>query len=240
MITAIVQARMTSSRLPGKVMMEVLGRPMIGYLLKRLKYSRRIEKIVVAAPEGSGSDGLCDYLFRQGVSVFRGSEQDVLDRYYQAAVLNGATTIIRITADCPLMDPAIIDEVIVRHGREAADYTSNIHPRTFPDGMDVEVFSMEALSRCWRNAIEAFDREHVTAFMRRQPGFRTGNVCAEEDFSPERWTLDYEEDFVLIKDIIENVLARNMAASMQDILAYKKMNPGIFRINQKYVPTSAV
>ena len=232
MILAIVQARMQSTRLPGKVMKEVLGKPLIAYLLERLKRSRLIDKIVVATSTDPGNDVLCHYVESQGFDVWRGSEEDVLDRYYQAAVRYGGETIVRITADCPLIDWQIVDRAIGRFLQNEFDYVCNINPPTYPDGLDVEVFSFPALEKTWQKATKPEDREHVTLFIRNSEQFKGYNVLAENDFSSERWTVDGGEDFILVKTIIENLYPSNPDFHMEDILAFKSRNPQIFSVNQ--------
>ncbi len=235
MILAIVQARMTSSRLPGKVMRAVLGKPLIGYLLERLKFSEMLDKIIVATSRNPQEKILCDYVQAQGFEIFRGPEKDVLERYYQAAVLHHPKVVVRITADCPLIDYKIVDQAIDCYLQNNFDYVSNVMPRSYPDGLDVEVFSFDVLEKARNQTSEATDREHVTPFVRNSGQFKLGNVKAQKDYSLERWTLDYEEDFVLIKNIIEHFISQKKYFDMNDILLYQKERPQVFEINRQYV-----
>ena len=232
MILAIVQARMKSTRLPGKVMREVLGKPLIGYLLERLSFSKTIDKIILATSTDSSNDILCNYVIRQGFEVYRGKEEDVLDRFYQAALHYQPTAIVRITADCPLIDPQVVDSVISFFKDQQFDYVSNCHPPTYPDGLDTEIFSYQALAKTWLEAKLAHEREHVTPYMRQAGKLRIGNVEADIAYPNERWTVDNEEDFILIKSIIENLYPINSYFNMDDILKFKMKNPNIFLVNK--------
>lgn len=232
MILAVVQARMSSARLPGKVMKRVLDRPLIGYLLERLMLSRSVDRIILATSLDPSNDPLCEYVESKRIEVFRGAEEDVLDRYHQAASKNKADVIVRITGDCPLIDYRVVDRVVGFYKANNFDYVSNIAPPTFPDGMDVEVFSFASLERAWREARPSSEREHVTLYIRNSGKFKIGNVVSEIDLSNERWTVDNEEDFELVKDIIANLYKGNPAFSIEDILKYKKNNPQIFSVNQ--------
>ena len=236
MIIGIVQARMSSRRLPGKVMKTVLDKPLIGYLLERLKYVKNLDKIVVATSTDPSNDLLCEYVSQQGIEVFRGSEDDVLDRYYQVACKYKAKVVVRLTADCPLLDPGVVSKVIAYFETHDCDYVSNGHPPTFPDGLDVEVFSFEVLKEAWECAELKSEREHVTPYIVHSDKFNMGNVALKTDLSGERWTVDEPEDFLLIKSIIENLYVKNPTFDMNDILEYKKNNLEIFEINQHIVP----
>lgn len=235
MILAIVQARMSSSRLPGKVMRPVLGKPLIGHLLERLQRSRQVDRIIVATSTQTADDVLCDFVRGEGFEVFRGPQDDVLARYYQAACRYSPDAIVRITADCPLVDPKIVDEVIDCYLKNNFDYASNIMPRTYPDGMDVEVFSFNALERAFKEAKLPAQREHVTPFIRESGAFRVGALVGALDLSQERWTVDHPEDFVLVKNIIEHFCGRKDYFDMEDIVAYKRDHGDIFAVNRHWV-----
>ena len=170
MIGCIIQARMGSKRLPGKVMMRVdKQNPSIFYTLNQLKFCKKINEIVVATSTNKEDDMLVDYLEKNKINIFRGKFDDVLDRYYQCAKEKHYDNIIRITADCPLIDPVIVDSVIDKFEKSKVDYTSNVHPRTFPDGYDVEVFSFTAIENAWKNATLPSEREHVTPYIWKNP-----------------------------------------------------------------------
>lgn len=206
MTTAIIQARMSSTRLPGKVLLDLGGQPMLARVVERTRAARSIDRVVVATtvePEDEPIVALCN---SRGWSVSRGSRDDVLDRYYQAAIADGADLIVRITSDCPVIDPEIIDRVVKRL-EGAADYASNINPRrTFPRGLDVEAFTFAALSTAWREDREATGREHVTPFLYRHPErFRIALVESDKpEAATHRWSVDTPEDYELLRRIYEH------------------------------------
>jgi len=232
MIGAIVQARMLSKRLPGKVLKEILGKPVIGHVLERLSRSKKIDRIVLATSVDKSNDPLEAYVRSIGTDVFRGSEEDVLDRYYQCAKEFGADVIVRVTADCPLLDHRVVDQVIARFLKEKADYVSNVVELTFPDGLDTEVFSMAALSKAWKEAKAQGEREHVTTLFRQSDRFSKVNVANETDLSTERWTVDYAEDFKVITAIFAALHPRDPDFGMQDVLKFKREHPEVFAINK--------
>jgi len=204
---AIVQARMDSARLSGKVLRPILGIPMIGLLLERLSHSKNIDQIVLATSTAISNEQLSKYVENINYSVYRGSEDDVLDRYYQTACIYNADIIVRITGDCPLVDPLIVDSVINRFMDLSVDYACNINPPTYPDGLDVEVFSFSALSKAWKQADSDYEREHVTPYLRESKYFTTANVTCAEDYSHERWTVDEFDDFKVISKVFEHLLS---------------------------------
>lgn len=229
---------MTSKRLFGKVLMNILGKPVLWHLIKRLERSKLIDKIVIATARNKSNISILRLCKEIGVDVFVGDEDDVLDRYYKAAKRYNATVIVRITADCPLIDPKVTDRVIKYYleNKDKFDYVSTNHPATFPDGLDTEVFSFETLEKAWRNAEKQYEREHVTPYIWDQPEkFRIGNVENDEDLSVrERWTLDYEEDFEFIKAIYENLYKEGEIFFMEDVLQLLKDKPELRDINRKY------
>lgn len=218
----IVQARMTSTRLPGKVMMTVLGRPLLDYQIERLKRVQEANGIVIATTNNDADRPVVELAHSLGVGLFRGSEQDVLLRYCGAAAEFHADTIVRITSDCPLIDPSVVD-LVIRHYRSASgsfDYVSNILHRTFPRGMDCEVFSRSALDNVHNRAADPFDREHVTRYIYQHPErYRLGNVAADEDHSHHRWTVDTMEDFDLVRRMLESLYPVRPLFSLEDCLA---------------------
>jgi len=165
-IIAIIQARMGSSRFPGKTLADLAGRPMLSRVVERVSQSRAIDKVVVATSIAVGDDPIAEFCAKEGVLCFRGSEDDVLDRFYRAAKEHGADVVVRITADCPLIDAAVIDRVVERFQSGDCDYASNVLHYTYPDGLDTEVFSMAALAEAWREAKKPSEREHVTPYLR--------------------------------------------------------------------------
>ncbi|ASM74626.1 3-aminobutyryl-CoA aminotransferase (plasmid) [Pseudosulfitobacter pseudonitzschiae] len=200
---AIIQARMGSSRLPGKVMRTVAGHRVIDLVLDRLARATCIDKIVLATTDRLVDDVLAAHVSDRGYMVVRGSETDVLSRYARAAEAAGATTVIRITGDCPLIMPEIVDDAVERfRAGQPLDYLNNLDPPTFPDGFDVEIFTAEALRAADTRATEAFDREHVTPFLRREPEFRRATFCGSEDLSRIRLTVDEPDDLTTIERVL--------------------------------------
>lgn len=235
MVLVIIQARMLSTRLPGKVMREVAGQPLIGHLLDRLALSKKADQIVVATSEDASNDVLCDYVCTKGIEIFRGNEEDVLSRYYQAALNYKPQTIVRITADCPLMDPVVVDGVIEYFQTNEFDYVSNIFPRTYPDGMDVEVFSFDALTTTYNDARSPEQREHVTIYMRESGIFKVGCLISDQDHSRDRITVDYEDDIIVVENILDRLGRDGKYFSMNDILRFKTENPEVFERNAHLV-----
>jgi spore coat polysaccharide biosynthesis protein SpsF (cytidylyltransferase family) len=198
---AIIQARMTSSRLPGKVLMDMAGQPSLTRMLDRVRRSGSIQDIVVATTVNATDDPVAALAASRGVRVSRGSEQNVLERFTAAAREAGATTAVRLTADCPMIDPGVIDACVALFERSGVDYASNVNRRTYPDGLDVEVFSMDALAKTNREVgNHARLREHVTIYMRGkfpdlpQGEFTRADLVFDADFGHVRWTVDYPED----------------------------------------------
>jgi len=203
-VTAIIQARMGSSRLPGKVMEDICGKPMIEQMLLRLRRSSVLDQIVVAIPRDPSDDVLAALLHSLKIPSLRGSTNDVLSRYFETAKAFNAGIIVRLTADCPLIDPGLVDSVVRAHVKSGADYTSNSLKRTVPLGFDTEVFSFTALERSYRAATEAFEREHVTPYMYLNPQlFTLHSMQASDKLNrPDlRLTVDTTEDLMLIRII---------------------------------------
>lgn len=219
MIVAIVQARMGSRRLPRKTLALIQGKPMIGCVLERLQRAKTLDQIMVATSDRPMDDDLEVWLKRKGVTYFRGSESDVLDRYYQAARSVSAQTIVRITADCPLIMPDVIDRVVRDFQAGRADYVSNTQPPTYPDGLDTEVFSFSALERAWKEARSPDEREHVTLYLYRSGLFKTRNILAEheENGSHLKWSVDHPEDLRLVRRIYRKLGTRGMTADWRAI-----------------------
>lgn len=228
---AIVQARMGSTRLPNKVMMPVNGIPLIGALITRLRMSSEINKIVVATSTHLNNKPLIDYVESLGVDCFVGDEDDVLSRYYLASKNYRADIIVRITGDCPLVDPVLVDKVIKRFKETGVDYCSNVIPPTFPDGLDAEVFSYKALSRAYSEATEAFDREHVTPYLRKANIFKNSSFNNEVDHSNCRWTVDEFADYEVVNKIFSYFSPR-IDFSWSEILELEFSKPNIFLDNK--------
>lgn len=235
MIMAIIQARMGATRLPGKVMLQILGMPVLGHVVNRVKQSKLIDRVVVATSDNSENQEIMDYCRINKIDCYPGSENDVLDRFYQTATHFGAKmgdVIVRITADCPLIDPQVIDKVIEHFKIKNVDFASNVNPPTYPDGLDVEVFGYSVLEAAWKNAVLASDREHVTPYICDHPElFRMENLENIIDYSKLRLTLDEKADFEVIKAIYENLQEEGKIILLDDILEFLKTHPQISMIN---------
>lgn len=230
-VVAIVQARMGSSRLPGKVLMNVGGASTLSRVITRLSRARRVNQIVVATTTAPADDAIVAESERMGIKVFRGSEQDVLSRYFQAATLFCADVIVRVTSDCPLIDSGIVDEVVDTRASNDADLACNDLPPSFPRGLDVEVFTAAAIERIHRIADQPYQREHVTPlFYERQDLFRIFSICAERDYSQHRWTLDTPEDLQLIRAIYSHFEGSD-GFTWRDVMALVEKFPQLAAIN---------
>jgi glutamate-1-semialdehyde 2,1-aminomutase len=231
---AIVQARMGSTRLPNKVMKPISGVPIIELLLARLARATEVDEIIVATSEDARNQPLADHVLSLGYRCYRGSENDVLDRYLQAAKVAGADVVVRITGDCPLIDPSLVDEAICRFKASGVDYLSNISPPSYPDGLDTEVFTFAALERAAREAEKAFDREHVTPFLRQSGQFRLDAMQNDEDLSALRWTVDEPVDFEVAANVFHN-FAPDIHFTWQQVLTLQRSQPQIFAANHQIV-----
>jgi spore coat polysaccharide biosynthesis protein SpsF len=236
MIAAVVQARMSSSRLPGKVLEPLVGAPMLGRQLERIRGAQLVSKVIVATSEGPDDDPVAAVAADWGAECYRGSLEDVLDRLRCAALRAGADHVVRLTADCPLTDPQVVDEVIRAHLEGAHDYTSNVLEPSFPDGLDVEVVRREALERAWNEARDAHEREHVTPFLYRHPEeFSLGSVRCREDLSSRRWTVDHEEDLTFVRRVFEELYPQDPAFTMWQVLDLLEREPHLSEINSAHV-----
>ena len=199
---AVIQARMGSTRLPHKVLMDLGGETVLARVIRRLSRSRMVSELIVATSDSPGDDAIVRECERLGVSCFRGSEHDVLDRYYQAARVAVAESVARITSDCPLIDAELVDDTVRICVEQQADYASNVFPRTYPLGLDAEVFTVAALDRAWRQSHEPHQREHVTPYFYEHPEtFRLVFTRDQSDYSAHRWTVDTPEDLELLRNI---------------------------------------
>ena len=229
----IVQARMTSTRLPGKVMLPLAGEPMLSRLVERLARVQRTDGIVIATTTNDTDDTIASLCTTLGVPCYRGSELDVLSRYAQAARLQGAETVVRITSDCPLIDPVLIDQVIATFADGDADYVSNMLPPTWPYGMAVEVFFANALYQADAEATLPAEREHVTPFIYRQPErYRLLNVASPVNLSHHRWTVDTPEDYQVVRQLFESLYPMQPEFDLAQILRQIEVHPDWQAINQ--------
>lgn len=231
-VTAIIQARMTSSRLPGKILMEVLGKPLLQLMIERVQQASCIDSVVLATTTNKEDDPTEELGKSMGVEVFRGSEEDVLDRFYRAADRSGGEHIMRLTGDCPLIDPDFLDELADFYVAGGYDYAANCVEPTLPDGLDAEIISIEALRETHRKATRAPHKEHVTLYVRDNADqFKIGTWKNSEDYSYLRWTVDNKEDFKLVKTLLEGVATAKPDFRMKDIIAFLKQHPEISEIN---------
>jgi spore coat polysaccharide biosynthesis protein SpsF len=233
MTTAIVvQARMGATRLPGKVLKPIAGRPMISYQLERLRRAKKAERLVVATTDKPADDAIAAFCVEAGVHCVRGSEADVLARYHDALQRFPADAVVRVTADCPLIDPALVDVAIAAFEPGQYDYVSNMLEHTYPYGMAVEVMSADALREAHREAKRPEEREHVTPFIYRHPErYRLKSLTMTPNLSHHRWTVDTREDLELVSRILQALYPRKPQFTMQDVLALLEEHPDWCRIN---------
>lgn len=255
---AIIQARMGSSRLPGKVLMDIAGRPMLGWVFERARRASRVDEVVLATTTDPSDDLVAAYCHANGYAYARGSLGDVLDRYYQAARAHQAEVVVRITADCPLIDPSLIDDVIgvflgeppqiaslleisevgdpdLRQAAYPFDFAANRLPppfkRSYPIGLDVEVCSLQALERAWNEASQGYEREHVMPYFYSQPGrFRFVQLKHHLDYGSQRWTVDTAQDLTLIRAIFQR-LPDPLTSTWLDVLQIIESDPSLNDLN---------
>ena len=238
MITAIIQARMGATRLPGKVLKILNNKSLLEFQLERIKLSERIQEIIVATTNESADDEIASLCNRRGIKVFRGSQNDVLSRYYHCAKENNASTIVRLTADCPLIDPKVIDAVIDLYFSKKVDYAANtVPPETsyWPDGSDVEVFSFQALKKANKETTDISFREHVTFYFWKDTNkFSSVQLNNKQDWSNYRFTLDYPEDYEVIKLINDELLRKKLFGHIDEIIDILVSKPEIAEINKAF------
>lgn len=240
-VVTVLQARTGSSRLPGKVLRPLLGKPLLIRLVERVRAARLVGTVVVATTK-LRDDSLIEAACRaEGIPCYRGHATDLLDRHYRVGQLLSADALVKIPSDVPLIDPQIIDKVLGVYlaNPDAYDYVSNLHPPTYPDGNDVEVMTMAALETAWREAARDFEREHTTPYLWENLGrFRVGNVTWETGFDYSmlhRWTIDYEEDYRLIRTVYERLYPQNPLFGLEDVLALLDREPQIAALNARYI-----
>jgi spore coat polysaccharide biosynthesis protein SpsF len=240
---AIVQARMGSSRLPGKVLEPVAGHPMLWHIVDRLRRAPGVAEVIVATSTSESDVALKALCATIGVTCFAGSELDVLDRFYRAAESGAADPVLRITADCPFVDPELVGKVLALYQRGGYDYTAAAtgcvafydDGLKYPDGLDVECFSFEVLARAHSETSVRSDREHVTPYLYRSKKFRVGLVPAEGDWGKLRWTVDHAADLELVRQVYDALYRPDRAFTMRDILTYIASHPELARLNEAYV-----
>ena len=239
-VVIVVQARMSSSRLPGKVMLSVLGKSILQRMIERLQMISHKAQIIVATSDHANDDIIEQEAKQMNIACYRGSLNNLLDRHYRAARQLNAAIVLKIPSDCPLIDPQIVDDTLHFYfaNQGKYDYVSNLHPATFPDGNDVEIMTMDCLEKTWKEAKKLLELEHTTPYIWENPGkFSIGNVVLEtgEDYSmTHRFTIDYEADYQFIKRVFEELYAENPGFSYRAILNLLEEKPGIYTINAKY------
>lgn len=237
-IVAIIQARLTSTRLPKKIMLNICGKPLLWHVIERVKQAKLIDSIVIAIPDSSSNDELESFVKQFDWDVFRGSENDVLSRYYNAATQFKADIIVRITSDCPLVDPEILDETIKQHVRDGNDYTAVGVEGGFPRGLDVELFNFKSLEIAYSKAVDKSEREHVTLFIYQNPKlFKINFIEASGALRrPDiRLTVDTEEDLLLIRKIYSALYNYGNHFTIEDVLALIDSDPYLQSINKHIV-----
>ena len=232
MILGVLQARVSSTRLPGKVMLPILGEPMIARQIERVRRAKTLDELVVATSTDPSDDPLVELCERLGVACHRGSLDDVLDRFLGAARVFGADHVVRLTGDCPLADPEVIDAVVRLHLEGGYDYTSNTMPPTFPDGLDVEAMTIGTLQLAWVEAGMRSEREHVTLYIYSHPAaFRLGNLESPADLSAHRWTVDEAADLEFVRSVFALLYPVNPEFDMRAVLAVAEADPSLAAIN---------
>jgi spore coat polysaccharide biosynthesis protein SpsF len=231
-IIAIIQARRGSTRLADKIFLDLVGKPLIEHVVFRLKNSKKLDKIVIATTTKLEDDKLELWAKNNGIDVFRGDELNVLNRYYYAAVKFSADIIVRITADDPFKDYRLVDQAIDILLKEKLEFVCNNSPVSFPEGLDVEVFTMEVLTKSFEEANTDFQKEHVTQYVHQNKHkFKFFNFLSKENFSHYRWTLDTEDDYIFVKEIYENLYSVNKKFLTEDIYKLIEQNPTLLKIN---------
>lgn len=230
-IVAIIQARMGSTRLPNKVLMDLNGKAVLERVIERVQKSKYIDEIIVATTIAKHDLAIVKLCAEKGIRVFCGSEDDVLDRYYQCAKLLSPEHVVRITADCPMIDSNIIDLVIAKHLKSNSDYASNTLNPTYPDGLDTEIMKYSVLEDTWVKANLASQREHVTQYIIHNSEYVKESIVNEIDYSKERWTLDTDNDYKFITSIYNELYSYNPNFEMKDVIELLNKHPNLREIN---------
>ena len=231
-VIGIIQARTDSTRLPNKMLKEIQGKPLILHVIERVMHAKSLDKIVLATTTRAVDTPLADLVHAHGIPVYRGECDDVLDRYYQVATQFHADVIVRITGDCPLIDPHVIDQVVQVYLHHHYEYVTNTLQPTYPDGLDVEVVSYETLTKAWKEATLSSEREHVTAYIRNHPEkFTQYDVKNPVDLSKLRWTVDNQEDLEFVREIFKRLYTKEKIFYMEEILTLLKEHPELQELN---------
>ncbi|MBT8379807.1 MAG: glycosyltransferase family protein [Ignavibacteria bacterium] len=239
-ILTVIQARMGSKRLPGKVLLPLSGKPLLLRMYERVEAAKNAGEIVMAVTKEKIDDEIVKLCEKNNLNYFRGHTNDLLDRHYEAAIKFNADVVVKIPSDCPLIEPAIIDKVLISYieNRNKFDFVSNLHPATYPDGNDVEVISFDVLEEAWHKAEKSLEREHTTPYIWENPDkFRIGNVTWETGFDysmTHRFTIDYKEDYDFVKTVFDQLYQIKSMFTLNDILKLLEERPEIKKINEKY------
>ncbi len=232
---AVLQARMSSSRLPGKVMMKINGQPMIYWQILRILESKRIDRLIVATSIDPTDDSLVDFLESKSVTVYRGSLQNVLSRFTEISSKFPCNALIRLTGDCPLVMPQLIDSMVEKFYAENVDYLSNTLELTFPDGLDVEILDSKVLGRLTAFVLDQKELEHVTSGIYKRPDdFNLLNFLNTSDQSAERWTVDYQEDIDFVRAIFHEFLGREKSFTYEDVMGFLNSHPKLRAKNNRH------
>ena len=232
MIAAIIQARSSSRRLPGKVLLPLAGAPMLARQIERIARASSLDQLLLATSDLPEDDAVAAIATAAGIACYRGSLDDVLDRFYRAASAAKADHVVRLTGDCPLIDPAVIDGCVAFYRDGGFDYATNALEPTWPDGLDVEVMRFAALETAWREASTMLEREHVTPFINRNPDrFRVGHYRGPLDLSAMRWTVDERRDYSLVSGVYERLYPADPRFTTEDVLELLRRDPALARIN---------
>lgn len=235
-VNAIIQARCGSTRFPNKVFTEIDGKPLLWHVVNRLKYATKIDEIIIATTINSLDDAIDKWCFENSIHCYRGSENDVLNRYYNASKLFPSDVVVRITADDPFKEPAVIDKVIDTYLLGCYDYVTNNYPPSFPEGLDCEVFSSKLLDEMEAKADDSFEREHVTQYVFRHMGeFSIANVSSKNNLSKHRWTIDTVDDLNMVKAVYEHRVRKDGILLMDEILEILEKYPEINLINSNVI-----
>ncbi len=247
-VVAMIQARMGSTRLPGKVLTPIEGKPVLWHVVQRVKAAKLVNEVAVLTSEREENGPIRELCAREGIACFSGNEQDVLERFYRAAKQFSADCIVRVTADCPLIDGALVDRILTEITKGNLDYcavgtgagvANEKQFRRFPDGMDAEAFTFQTLERTWKGATLPQHREHVTPYIfLHQSTFRVRYLESDTDLSHLRLTLDYPEDLMLIRKVFAELGKNNAAFSLGEILRYLEKNPSLLELNKAKAETT--
>jgi len=240
----IIQARMGSTRFPGKVLKPILGKPMLWHLVRRVRFARGLSGVVVATSDRAEDEVIRSFCRAAGIDVFAGSESDVLDRYYRTAVAYRGDPLLRVTADCPLIDPELIERLLELYAGGSYDHVSVatgagalfLDGGRYPNGLDAECFSFAALDQAWTYATESSDREHVTPYIWRVPGrFRCFMLTSPVDYSHLRWTVDYEDDYLMVRRIYEKLYRDDRPFLTREIVEFLESDPEVGLMNRAHI-----